>query len=294
MAMMVTDHSLDKLHEMLEFGTVHGATQEVRINRLEDRLYPLVPFPHRHDFYHLVVVTEGKGWHEIDFRRSKVGAFQVYFMKPGQVHSWMLHPKTRGFVVEFGGAALFEKSYDQLPDHIDFSDVSKSSQDSLLGLLELMLDEYEKRRGDFETSLRHFLVPLLIELSRASSNQSSAKFSSNSAGIASNSDPILQRFVQLVEEFFKSEHSVTFYAHHMKTTPKAITMRVTRGLGKSARAVIQDRVLLEIKRLLAYSDLSIAQIAYALGFEDPNYFARFFKKATGLSPMAFREKARSP
>ena len=280
---MAADRPQDKLHEMHEFGTVYGATQEVRVNRLEDRLDPLVPFPHRHDFYHLVAVTSGQGWHEIDFHQNAVGPFQVFFMKPGQVHSWQLHPKTAGFVVEFGSDALFEKTVDQLPDHIDLSLVSKVTRDSFFKVLELMLNEYEKRGAEFESSLRHYLVPVFIELARASPEKTKVK---------PTSDPLLNQFLQLVDRFFKTEHGVTFYAKQLKTTPKAITMRVTRGLGKSARAVIQDRFLLESKRLLAYSDLSISQIAYELGFEDPNYFARFLKKSTGMSPGAFRAKTR--
>ena len=285
---MAANSSLDKRHEMLEFGTVHGATQEVRVNRLEERLYPLVPFPHRHDFYHLVVVISGRGRHEIDFQAYRVGPYQSFFMKPGQVHSWQMHPNTKGFVVEFGAAALFEQSADHLPDHIDLSEVTSSRRDWFFGLLELMLNEYENHGTDFEKSLRHFLVPVLVELSRAAQNN---KGKGSKVKLAS--DPLVAKFAELVEQNFRTEHGVTFYARHLKTTPKAITMRVTRSLGKSARAVIQERFLLESKRLLAYSDLSISQIAYELGFEDPNYFARFVKKATGLSPGAFRQKARS-
>ncbi|RYZ68648.1 MAG: AraC family transcriptional regulator, partial [Proteobacteria bacterium] len=81
-----------------------------------------------------------------------------------------------------------------------------------------------------------------------------------------------------------------FYAQKMKLTAKALTMRVSRGLGKSARAVVQERILLEAKRLLTYSQHSIQVIAERTGFEDANYFTRFFKAHIGTTPSEFRRK----
>lgn len=152
-------------------------------------------------------------------------------------------------------------------------------------LLKLMLDEYEGRASEFETALRHYLIPLLIALSRLERGEKTPE----TKAIA---DPLLNGFLLLVEENFRAEHEVSFYSRQLKTTSKALTMRMSRALGRSARAVIQDRCLLEAKRLLAYSNLAIAEIGYALGFEDPNYFSRFFRKATGAAPGEFRTRVK--
>jgi AraC-like DNA-binding protein len=279
---------------MGDFGTVLGSTQSIRINRLENRLQPLIPFPHRHAFYHLVVVTSGSGWHEIDFHRYPVSSYQVYCMAPGQVHSWQLGGTTQGFVLEFEGKSLFQQAGTdrglilQILQHatqqVDLSQVSSESRKRISQLLELMIEEYESQKPHFEVHLKHFLSILLLDLSRVGLA---------SAQRAQDLDPLLERFLSLVENHFKKEHRVSFYAQHLKTTEKALTMRVSRALGKSARTVIQERCLLESKRLLAYSNLSISQIAFELGFEDPNYFSRFFREKSKQSPGAFRQQVRN-
>ncbi|MGZ3726505.1 MAG: helix-turn-helix domain-containing protein [Pseudobdellovibrio sp.] len=286
-------YSLQKPLTMYDFGTVHGNTQEVRVNLLENRLNPKVPFPHRHDFYQIVVMMTGSGWHEIDFRRLPAGPLQIYFSKPGQVHDWNISAKTTGFVIEFGREAVVVQSsnlihptwsVDQLADHFDLSTIPKRRCDIVCGLFKLMHDEYENEATDFETALRHYLMALLIDLRRCVKAKVDSTWET---------DPVLEGFIDLVEANFKEEHEVEFYAKKLKTTSKAITMRVQRSLGKSARTLIKDRCLLEAKRLLAYSNFVISDIGYELGFDDPNYFSRFFKRHSGLNPSEFREKAKN-
>lgn len=280
-------------HSMQEFGTVCGETQEVRVNFLKDRLHPLVPFPHRHDFYHMVVVIKGRGWHEIDFSRHPVRSHQIFFMKPGQVHSWRLDPMTSGYVVEFGSEAVPDLALGdfifwnpvKLLDVYDLSCIPDRRRLSIYSILRQMHDEYEAQGRDFELSLRHLLVPLLIDLARLTIG-TKPKYERSE-------DTLLNHFLKLVEEHFHQEHSVTFYSKCLKTSPKALTMKVSRAHGKSARSVIHERCMLEAKRLLAYSDLRISEVGYELGFDDPNHFARFFRSASGLAPSAFREKKRS-
>ena len=136
----------------------------------------------------------------------------------------------------------------------------------------------------FEISLRLQLVALILELSRKIRSADSED---------AHSLPLLDDFLALVEEQFSRHHSVEHYARRLGLTPKALTMRVSRALGKSAREIIQERCLLEAKRLLAYSELSIAEVGYEIGFEDPNYFSRFFRSAEKTSPGVFRTKTRS-
>ncbi|MBY0413903.1 MAG: AraC family transcriptional regulator, partial [Bdellovibrionales bacterium] len=100
-------------------------------------------------------------------------------------------------------------------------------------------------------------------------------------------------FNELVEKNYKREHSAEFYAKTLKLTTKGLTAKVKRIIGKNVRELIQERCILEGKRLLAYSDLSVSEIALELGFEDPNYFTRFFKSKAKINPGKFRQKVRS-
>jgi AraC-like DNA-binding protein len=261
-------------------------TQEIRANRLERRLEPVVPFPHRHSFYHLVIIRSGNGWHEIDFERHRVRPHQVFVMKPGQVHSWKMARDTKGYILEFGSESVFQGTIpallSELPPLVQFG--RSGAWEKIHHLLEYMIEEYEALPAGFESCLVFYLSAILIELSRAEKGRSQEMKSL---------DPFIARYLELVERNFRREHRVQFYADLMETTPKALTMRASRSLGQSARDVIQDRCLLESKRLLAYSNRTIAEIGENLGFEDPNYFSRFFRENAGLSPGAFRERARS-
>ncbi len=271
----------DTRHGMREFGTVVGVSGQIRANRLESRLDPLVPFPHRHSFYHLVWIEQGTGWHEIDFVRYPVGPRQFFLMKPGQVHHWSLSPDTRGVVIEFQGTSL-DAWAQRFPDRIDFQEVSGDRRNSIVHTLERMVQENERNENYVDEALRSELAILIIGIARTGLE----------GKIAIPEDASDHVFVRLVESHFDIEHSVSFYAKQMRLSPKALTMRISRLLGKSARTVIQERVLLEAKRLLAYSELSISEVAERVGFDDPNYFARFFRTKEKRSPASFRKFSR--
>lgn len=96
------------LHPIESLGVKKVSRGEIRIEALSQRLIPAVEFPHRHDFYQITFVTSGTGWHEIDFRKYKVSTRQLFFMKPGQVHSWKFAENTKGFVVEFTSDSLVQ------------------------------------------------------------------------------------------------------------------------------------------------------------------------------------------
>ncbi|MFN3457065.1 MAG: helix-turn-helix domain-containing protein [Novosphingobium sp.] len=101
-------------------------------------------------------------------------------------------------------------------------------------------------------------------------------------------EPLVVRFRALVEQHYREHLSVAEYAARLGTTTSTLT-RATRALaGKPPAEIVHDRLILEARRNLAFSGASAAQIAYALGFADPAYFARFFKARTGQTTSAFR------
>jgi AraC-like DNA-binding protein len=99
---------------------------------------------------------------------------------------------------------------------------------------------------------------------------------------------IIRKFNLLVEANFKSEHSVSFYAQQLFKSPKTLSNFFASYNHKSPSQVIQERVLIEAKRLLIYTDRPVKQITFELGFEDVSYFSNFFKKHTQSSPVDFR------
>lgn len=102
---------------------------------------------------------------------------------------------------------------------------------------------------------------------------------------------IIRKFNLLVEANFRSEHSVSFYAGQLFKSPKTLSNFFAIYNHKTPSQVIQERIVIEAKRLLSYTDKTITQITFELGFEDVSYFSNFFKKHTRQSPLEFRNSA---
>jgi len=99
---------------------------------------------------------------------------------------------------------------------------------------------------------------------------------------------IFRKYNLLVEGHFRTEHTVNYYAQRLNKSPKTLSNIFALYNRKTPVQMIQERIIIEAKRLLNYTDRSVKQISYELGFEDPAYFSNFFKRNTSLSPMEFR------
>jgi AraC family transcriptional activator of pobA len=99
---------------------------------------------------------------------------------------------------------------------------------------------------------------------------------------------IIQRFIQLLDNYHLKEHAVTFYADKLMIHPNYLNTMVKRHTGMSTKEIIQNRLLLETKYLLHSTKLSIKEISNKVGFSDPNYFTTFFKRLERVSPASYR------
>jgi AraC family transcriptional activator of pobA len=270
---------VDIHHPIDALGILGVSMSGIRIEKLEDRLLPAVPFPHKHDFFQIILITKGSGFHQIDFERYKVAKNQIFIMKPGQVHAWHMNQSVTGIVIEFTSVSLpeFVQELHDLDDHYIIKD--QETFDDLLKLSLLMRKEFSGRKDRYDVALRGHLMALLIQFGRLKELHAKTR----------RHDTQIEKFRRLVEEHFRQEHRVEFYAKELRVGPRALTMQVTRALGKSPRLLIQERFLLEAKRYLAFSELTVAQIGYELGFDDANYFTRFFRQHVKMSPAKFRK-----
>jgi len=273
-----------------------GADQcftEFVVTRISDfvRAHPDLYFPHRHAFYQIVLFTEGGGTHSIDFQQFHVEAHQVYTMAPGQVHTWEFAPNTEGYIINFNESFFTAICHD--PHFIEsfplFNAVSGSPANLLdmeccsevQGILERMLQEFQQDWEYKAEMLRAMLLQVIVLLSRRLPRLAQPQISRHQLNV-------LRQFERLIETHFRDKRLPREYAEMLFITPNHLNALVSAALGKSAGELIRERVLLEAKRLLVNSDLSISQIASELNFEDNAYFARFFKKHTGVPPEMFR------
>jgi AraC family transcriptional regulator, transcriptional activator of pobA len=279
----MTKPLIQKLHPIESLGNIPAKQGEIRIEQLESRLKPRVPFPHRHDFYHFVYIIRGTGWHEIDFQRHPVKPRQCFYVRPGQVHAWDLGKSTKGYIIEFTKESLSKEGSEILKKAESLPELLLPKDSGTIESL-LVLMHREFRGAKVSLSLEHYLCLFLLEALRANSSSLPIKISQKPSDLIS-------RFRALVDANFHKEHTVEFYATSLGISSKSLTTKVTKALGKPAGTVIQERCLTEAKRLLSYSDMSVAEIGYNLGFDDPNYFARFFRQKIGMAPGKFRKLA---
>lgn len=276
--------SRQRLYQINSLGTHKVSHGEIRVEKLEFRVEPKVPFPHKHDFYQLILVTGGSGWHEIDFERLQVSKGKFFFMKPAQVHTWNLSKNIKGIVIEFSREALgrdIGAFIEVMPDCLGLK--NEKDYKSMETLALVMLNEFSTKKPQYEMAIKNILETFLIFLGRSLDLKMNI--------VESKAKPKLhqvEEFKKLIESHFRKEHSVNFYAKELNTTPKNLTMSISRAIGKSPGNLIQDRLILEAKRYLAYSELSVSEIGFEIGFEDPNYFSRFFRTHTQESPLEFR------
>jgi AraC family transcriptional activator of pobA len=146
-------------------------------------------------------------------------------------------------------------------------------------------EEYFLAREGYRIATRGYLALIAIAVARLAASRAR----SGSATLMP-ADPTVEALRYLVEEHFRKERQLAFYAGKLAMTPDRLNDHVKRTAGVTAGHLIRQRVLTEAKRQLVFTGQPIHEIAYDLTFADPSHFARFFRKQTGTTPQAFRDR----
>lgn len=272
-----------------------GISMNVDIRLLQDHVKNVdgIHFPHRHDFYNLIFITQGNGKHAIDFRSFDVQANQLFFMNDGQIHEWDLSPDIQGFTLffkkEFYNVAEPVFSLPHLPYFNNSGNeapvvVFDDSEAKIIGhFFEDIYNEFKKGLAYNEAIIKTLLKIILIRALRIyEPNYSDSGSNQNIAKV--------RAFESLIEQNYTKFKGVKDYANLLNITPNYLNAICSKTVGKSAGEMIRDRVILEAKRLLIHSSLSICEMGYKLGYDDCSYFIRIFKKEEGKTPEQFRLK----
>lgn len=245
---------------------------------------------HRHSFYHLVFFTKGHGKQQIDFKKFDVNPGLIYFMNPGQVHSWDFTNEPDGFIINFSldyfSSYLLKQDYLEKfnffrgePD-LQVIELPIETQHILISIFEDILKDGQSEKPINDDLVKTQLIRLFIEVARTT-NQIHHSTSYNHT--------ILQNFRNLIERNYAQLRLPKQYAALLYITPNHLNALCNDFLGVSAGSLIRERVILEAKRLLINVNLLISEIATKLNFDDQSYFIKFFKKYEGLTPEKFRK-----
>jgi AraC family transcriptional regulator, transcriptional activator of pobA len=280
------------------FRLASGRTQvDDRLGISLQKLAQSVPFrhiPHRHDFYHVAWIEAGTGTFIRDDRSYPIKAGTLIFVPPGQVHTWESKEALQGYILSFEPMLLFsqtDRPYRLLHELTQWSATAKSQIEVKSSAYDLLKTKFEDLAREFCTSeefreemLRTQITSILISLHRLC--RVPAK--------VDNTDhfcPVTNRFLALLEEEQGKFYRAHYYVTALSIDARAFVNAVLSETGKSPSVWIRDRTLLEARRLLTYTDLTISEIAYRLNFRNVSYFVRFYRRLTGLSPGAARAKS---
>ncbi|MEQ8924912.1 MAG: helix-turn-helix transcriptional regulator [Fulvivirga sp.] len=246
---------------------------------------------HRHDFYFIIAIEKGSGSHAIDFKHYGLCDHCIFFMRPGQVHELLIKAESTGFLMQFKPdfypSGRFSKDLLRSLSHQTFCQLSEEQFHRLKTILDNLNTEYQEKQVNFGEALKAGLTIFFIELLRNKTRPDD----STDQNIPYQQDR-LEEFLSLVESQLVDHKDVSYYIDQLNLSTFQLNAITKKLLDKTASELIDEQVILESKRhLLATSD-QVNQIAYKLGYDDPSYFIRFFKKHTGHSPQAFRQNFR--
>ncbi|WOH64032.1 helix-turn-helix domain-containing protein [Bradyrhizobium sp. BWA-3-5] len=257
-----------------------------------EKMKSTLPYPHRHDFYHIVWVTRGTGCHIIDAVKYEVRPNSLFFMAPGQIHDFTLSEDAIGHTISFSPEFFAFRvhnrhsltdipiySIENLNNALYLDDMQA---ESLRQITDAMIEEYTAEKTGHEDVIWSYLRIFLMKTSRIAVAPAIADLSSRNLLLS-------RRFKSALEKNFGTMNETAEYARLLKVTERALNEATRQALGSTAAQLIRERIMLEAKRLLLHSDISVTEIADRLGFEDPAYFSRCFKKHTTRSPVEFRQ-----
>ena len=290
-------HRINVLH-LDQFGSGEKEAKGFYYNSLRQHLitsHQHIEKPHRHNFYVTVFFTKGSGAHEIDFQNYSVEPGAIFFLNPGQVHSWHLSEDTDGYIF-FHNAEFYDLHFvkNKVKDFVFFNSIQSSRK---LSLNKLQTKEFSSKFLEIaeyfakDSSLKYDYIlacisQIYIKSQQLFDNQQSLNFE----GQVSVYQQHYEDFVKLVDEHFLTQKSASSYAEMLSITPKHLN-RITQSMvKKTATDIISDRVILEAQRMLFYLDDSFNEIAFRLGYDDYAYFVRVFKKLTDTTPTQFLKK----
>jgi AraC-like DNA-binding protein len=246
----------------------------------EDAEDPDINWPHRHDFYSLVWFTSGLGINVIDFEEYKIQPNRLFLTKPRQVHNWSYNSDTRGYILVFDKHLISNMSLELL--NSTYFDLNNNSADFfktiIKNLIEVTIEYDEFYEQEINASLNLILTKLTRLSGRASQKQRTKP------------NEILN-FSKLIFDNVSYNLPVKEYADRLNVTTEKLNEICKEYYGDSPKNIILDKKITESKRLLHFSDLSVKEIAFQLGFEDSSYFSRVFKQRTSLSPSDFKNKS---
>ncbi len=244
------------------------------------------------DAYTIYWIQVGRGTYNIDFESHTFNDNVLFFLSPGQVFSVSSEQIKTAYKLTFKRDFYCIQTHDKevACNGVLFNNIYETpfvkpcakETAKLNFILESLIEEFQQNETAQYDMLQAYLKQFIINAVRVQKENHVLKEDTETR--------LFKDFSLLVEQNFKTMHSVTEYANRLGFSPKSITKHFQKLGAKTPSDFIKNRILLEAKRLLIYTDKTVKEIAFELGFNDPAYFTRFFTKAISRSPLQFKKE----
>ena len=254
-----------------------------------------VEYPHRHDFYEVLYLSGGSGYHIIDSNKYKIEPPCVFFMTPGQTHKLELSQDIDGYIFLFARDfyLLNQSDKNKLLSFPFFHAVTRQNPPLLLSNTEdniflknlfIRGSNYVKSFTATDEIIRSLLDLILLTCTQLYPREYNV-LPNNKGHIT------VKKFMLLIEVNYQQNLKVNDYANMLSITANHLTQLVKQITGKTTNEILQEKNILEIKRQLLYTNLTVTEIASQMNFADQSYLTKYFKKCTGQTPLQYRSES---
>jgi AraC family transcriptional regulator, transcriptional activator of pobA len=241
--------------------------------------------PHRHDYHELMWLREGEGVQLIDGEAYKIVPGTVTVIARGRVHQFRDAHGLRGGLLRITDAAVTGAEGWLLGRReATVIAVPPGESDRYESVLRALHAETRRPPDPYAADLvRHLTATLLLWLARWHEASRAERPQVDDADVA-----LQGRFAELLERDHARHHDVAHYADALGVPAAALSRALVAVTGRATKELIVERVMTEAMRLLRFTDLTVGEVAFRVGYEDPLYFSRAFKRYAGRAPLAYR------
>lgn len=246
---------------------------------------------HRDDHFIFFVIEEGTAEIMVDFIHLDLPVKSIYYMLPGQVHHRIRSDNGRGWFLAIDTGLIPKEYRDVFEAQLLLQQPCKLTAEKYqecYKLMRLLNDAYLQQTGE------PFYLQMIYSLLNYFLGIAATCYCINATGHKTTSRPnlIAHDFKKLLADNYKIEKSPSAYAAMLNISAPYLNEALKKVTGLPVTYWITHEVLLEAKRLLFYTDLTVKEIAHQLGYEDHTYFSRLFKSTENTTPLAFRNSYR--
>ncbi|HCY40538.1 MAG TPA: AraC family transcriptional regulator [Prolixibacteraceae bacterium] len=284
------------VYSLHNFSSPERKSQQFQVEVFDANRHFSVKYPHRHDFFEVLYLIKGSGFHVIDGNKYEIKPPCVFFMSPGQAHKLELSNDIEGYIFIFTSDfyMLNRRNQNSLIEfpffytiHQDNPPLQFENEEDVRFLERLFLQGISELKNLDTPSIEMLRSILDLILTTCSSRYKITEGSINKG----KGQILVKRFYQLVEENYLKNLSLADYAAMLLVTPNHLTQTVKQFTGRTSIQVIKMKQILEIKRLLVHTNLNVNEISAMLHFDDQSYFSKFFKRETNFSPLQYRSRS---